>query len=212
MKKIQTLIFLLLATIFVATHFIEPYSFSWLIKILPMMMLMWVILKNVKNKDEKTFFVGLAFSTLGDFFLDYDPINFFIFGLALFLFAHIFYIISFTPLSMLKIKARLLIIIAYVTFGFAIFILLSNKLGELFIPVLIYMMVLLLMAISTLVSYKSNTWLIIGGISFVVSDSLLGLNKFYLTIPYAEVLIMISYYFAQYSLVNNVLYLQDNSE
>jgi len=212
MNKIQTLIFTLLAAIFITARFTDPYSFSWIIKILPILLLIWITLKKVVTTSEKVFVVGLIFSAFGDFFLEYDGINWFVFGLASFLLAHVFYIISFTPLSMIKIKARLLLIISYVAFGLVIFTLLSKSLGELFIPVLVYMMVLLFMAISTLVSSKSNKWLIIGGISFVVSDSLLGLNKFYLALPYAETLIMISYYFAQYSLVNSVLKLQDNSD
>jgi len=206
MKKTNTLIFILLATMFVATRFIEPFSFSWLMKIFPMLYLIRITLTKSNNSSEKVFLVGLLFSTLGDFFLEYDTINLFIFGLISFLLAHTFYIISFAPLSRLKIKTRLPIIVFYVIFGLTIFVFLSKGLGELFIPVLIYMTVLLLMAVSTLVSYKSNNWLIIGGVSFVISDSLLGMNKFYLPIPYAEILIMISYYFAQYALVNSVLH------
>jgi len=212
MNKTQTTLYFFLAIIFIATRLIEPFSFSWLIKILPMLMLIAITLKVTVNRNEKTFLIGLMFSTFGDFFLDYDAINWFIFGLASFLVAHIFYIISFTPLSAIKIKARLMIVVAYIIFGLFIFNLISNNLGDLFIPVLIYMTVLLLMAVSTLLSYKSNKWLIIGGVSFVVSDSILGINKFYLSIPYAEILIMTTYYFAQYALVNSTLHFNNNSE
>jgi uncharacterized membrane protein YhhN len=61
--------------------------------------------------------------------------------------------------------------------------------------------ILLMMAIATLVSKRTNVWLVIGGLSFVLSDSLLGIDKFYFPIPHATLFIMVSYYFAQFSLV-----------
>lgn len=44
----------------------------------------------------------------------------------------------------------------------------------------------------------------IGGLSFVMSDSLIGINKFYQTIVYADFMIMTSYNFAQYALVRGL--------
>ena len=67
------------------------------------------------------------------------------------------------------------------------------------------MEILLLMAITTLLSTKSNQWLIIGGLSFVLSDSLIGLDKFYQPIVGAHYFIMVSYYFAQFALFKGFL-------
>jgi alkenylglycerophosphocholine hydrolase len=204
MNNKQTLLFFMLATVFVLTRFIEPYAFSWLVKILPMLLLIGFAVKSASNASEKIFLSGLIFSALGDFFLDYDRLNWFIFGLGSFLFAHIFYMLSLKPLARNIAKKHIKIIAMYCIYGAAMFSLIASGLGELFIPVLVYMSVLLLMAITTLISEKSNNWLIIGGLSFVLSDSMLGINKFYAPIPYASVFIMISYYFAQYALVNGM--------
>ncbi len=208
MKKTTSLLFLLFASIFVLTRFFNSYPFSGLVKILPMLLLIGVTLKYAKNHYDKIFLSGLIFSALGDFILDYEPINWFVFGLGAFLFAHIFYIVSLKPIASDLAKKRGKIIATYCIYGLAMFSLISTRLGELFIPVLIYMSVLLLMALTTLVSEKSNKWLIIGGLSFVVSDSLLGINKFYTLIPYASAFIMISYYFAQYALTRGMLNIQ----
>ncbi|GHB57567.1 hypothetical protein GCM10008107_03090 [Psychrosphaera saromensis] len=81
----------------------------------------------------------------------------------------------------------------------------ANKLNELFIPVFVYILVLLAMAVGTLLSSKSNKWMVIGGVFFVVSDSLIGLTKFYIEIPQSQLWIMITYYAAQYCLVNGLL-------
>jgi uncharacterized membrane protein YhhN len=208
MKKTYTLLFMLLAIIFTATRLSKHYpSFlppSWFMKILPLLILVLFTKKISKTTPLKIFTWGLLFSVLGDFFLDYDPVNWFVFGLGSFLIAHILYILSLTPISLLTAKKRSFIIAIYLIYGVSIFALISSDLGELYIPVLAYMSILLIMALTTLTSNKTNKWLIIGGLSFVISDSLLGINKFYNPIPHAQLLIMLSYYFAQYALVQGM--------
>jgi uncharacterized membrane protein YhhN len=193
---------------FVLFTFIKPYPFSWLMKVMPIIILLhfsWQNHTDSKSTRHMLFIAGLAFSACGDFFLDYDRVNWFVFGLGSFLIAHLFYIFSLKPLRNVNIIKNLLPIVAvYCLYGISMFSLIFSGLGELFIPVLIYMTVLLVMGIFTLLSTKSNAWLVVGGISFIASDSLLGINKFYQPIPYASVWIMISYYFAQFSLVKGM--------
>jgi len=212
MKKQYSLLFLFLASIYTFTRLLKHYPdylpYSWLMKMLPLMVLIAATIKVAQLKFIKIFALGLCFSMLGDFFLDYDRINWFIFGLGSFLIAHIIYIIALTPLSKEVIKKRRGIIIAYLVYGFSIFSIISSNLNELFIPVLIYMSILLFMALATLNSKKSNYWLLIGGLSFVLSDSLLGINKFYMPINNADFFIMLSYYFAQYALVQGMFLAQ----
>jgi len=165
----------------------------------------WQQVTETKEHVHKLFIIGLFFSALGDFFLDYDRVNWFVFGLGSFLVAHLFYIFSLKPFVTKAIVVKRLPIIAiYGVYGISMFSLIYSGLGELFIPVFVYMTVLLLMGVTTLLSEKSNTWLVIGGISFILSDSIIGIDKFYQEIPYATFLIMSSYYFAQFSLVKGI--------
>lgn len=211
MNKQLTTLFMIFASVFIISTLVKPYPLSWLVKLIPMLLLIAVaiqqkMLGNFKDKAANVVIAGLAFSALGDFILDYDRINWFIFGLGAFFIAHICYLLSLKPFhSKLFKEQRGLVTLGYVAYGIAMFALLSGGLGELFIPVLGYMSILLFMAIATLVSKKSNNWLILGGISFVFSDSLLGFDKFYLTIPHVHIAIMISYYFAQYALLRGFL-------
>lgn len=203
MTKHHRNLFLIFASIFVLSTFFKPYPLSWLLKLLPLLVLVhfsWQQLSKTNEHTHKLFIIGLIFSVFGDFFLDYDRVNWFVFGLGSFLVAHIFYIASLKPITIKKLPT----IAIYCLYGAGIFSLIYAGLGELFIPVLVYMTVLLVMGITTLLSKKSNTWLVIGGLSFIVSDSLLGINKFYQQIPYASLWIMISYYFAQFSLVKGM--------
>ena len=203
MTKLHRHLFLIFALIFVLSTFLKPYPLSWLVKLLPLAVLIHFSFGQTKNDPgvaKWLFTLGLVFSACGDFFLDYDSVNWFVFGLGSFLIAHLCYIISLKPFSM----KRLAIVAIYSLYGVSMFSLIYGGLGELFVPVFIYMTVLLLMGIATLLSEKSNTWLIIGGISFIISDSLLGINKFYHQIPYASLSVMLTYYLAQFSLVNGM--------
>ena len=201
MNKNQTIIFSLLAVGYTLSTITGVYAFSWLVKLLPIALLIFITSKHLGNRANKIFIVGLVFSGMGDFFLAYDPTNWFVFGLGSFLIAHLFYMLSFFPIE----KKQLHVAVSYIVFGVAIFSVIEPGLDKLFIPVLAYMVILLMMAIVTLLSKQSNFWLILGGISFAVSDSLLGVNKFSEPLTNANILIMGTYYLAQYSLVKGML-------
>ncbi len=205
MKKQQSFMlykvgFIFFAVLFIASTFFKPYPLSWLVKIIPMAILMVTTFQLMESKSERLFLMGLVFSTCGDFFLDYDRVNWFVFGLGSFFLAHLFYLMALWPVE----RKNILAIIAYSTYGLIICYVFSPGLGALLVPVLAYMSVLMMMGIFTLISRKSNIWLVIGGISFIISDSIIGLNKFYTEIPYPHLLIMPTYYFAQFALVKGI--------
>ncbi len=201
-SKIDISAFCILATIFVISTIVTPYPMSWLVKLLPMILLIILAMKTLgSTKSSKFFILGLIFSAGGDFILDYDRQNWFIFGLGAFFIAHLFYLASLKPLvKSLKKPQYLLIFTMYVGYGAGMLWLLFDGLGQLFLPVVAYMSILLLMALATVLSKRSNTWLVMGGLSFVLSDSLIGFDKFYMPVENVHLAIMVSYYFAQFAL------------
>jgi len=199
--KNKTWLFLFTSVFFILSLFFKPYPLSWLMKLLPMAILVFIAISQLKDKTGKIFIVGLVFSGFGDFFLDYEPINGFVLGLGSFFIAHVCYLIVLKPIE----KKKLGLVGLYGVYGIAIFSLIAGGLDELFIPVLAYMSILLIMAMMTLISKRSNNWLVLGGLSFVFSDSLIGIDKFYYPIPYAPIMIMLSYYFAQYALLRGFI-------
>jgi uncharacterized membrane protein YhhN len=204
MNKKLTVLFVILAVNFVLSTLFKPYPFSWAIKLLPIILLIGVAWQTLKGKglDGRFFIAGLVFSACGDFILDYDRDSWFIFGLGAFFIAHLCYLASLKPyVRSLKQAQYLLISLLYVSYGGLMLWLLASGLGELFLPVVAYMSILLLMALATVLSEKSNAWLVVGGISFVLSDSLIGFDKFYTPIENVHIAIMVSYYFAQFSLL-----------
>lgn len=213
MNKNNTLVFITLAIGFILSTLIKPYPLSWAVKMLPIFFLLnitWQDTKLLPAKQQKIshklFIFGLLFSSCGDFLLDFNREGWFIFGLGAFFIAHVFYLLSLKPFNNVKVrKNKIAIISAYLGFGLLMFMLLVEGLGELFIPVLAYMSILLLMALATVFSHRSNIWLIVGGISFVISDSLIGFDKFNSAIFQNHIWVMSTYYFAQYALVKGYL-------
>ena len=106
MTKTQQNLFLAFASLFIISTFLTPFPFSWALKILPIAVLLqfsWQQWSITRESAHKLFIVGLVFSALGDFFLDYDRLNWFIFGLGSFLVAHLYYIFSLKPFTLKRV-------------------------------------------------------------------------------------------------------------
>ena len=151
--------------------------------------------------------LALLFSLLGDvllMFVDRSP-NYFMFGLFAFLLAHVMYILVFLKHRNPQKKFTWTILILDL-FGLCLFLFLKDHLGEMLIPVMVYMLIILTMATTSFlrkgkVSNVSYCFVVIGAILFMMSDSILAINKFYGAVPMANVLIMLTYAMAQYFIV-----------
>ena len=201
----QSVLFLSFAFVYcLLTSLTDQLPLDWAVKILPILLLIAVSVKQYKlNGDNKLklFIIGLLFCMGGDIFLAVDRENLFVFGLGSFLIGHLFYIAAMLPIT----KQNLLGLALLSVYGISMMSLLTPNLAELLVPVVIYLLVLLLMAATSMTSKLSNPILIIGGLSFAISDSLIGVDKFYVDIPYAGLWIMITYYLAQYCLTSGFL-------
>jgi uncharacterized membrane protein YhhN len=158
---------------------------------------------------------ALIFSWAGDtllLFVFKDAI-YFILGLVAFLIAHICYIVLFKK-ELKKEEGKitfknpvLLIIFIYLA---VLLTLLIPHLGGLTVPVIIYAIVISTMLyMAYLLSLHwpkpASIFLFTGAISFILSDSILAINKFYQPLPMAGFLIMATYLYAQWSLVKSCL-------
>ncbi|RNL52523.1 lysoplasmalogenase [Pedobacter jejuensis] len=167
---------------------------------------------NLKGRFHKRIFTGLVFGLIGDVFLMLQSgrPNFFIFGLIAFLLCHIFYVRAF----ILDHKSNpnyknpffLWAIGAFAIFCSGLFFYLQPNLGAMQFPVLMYAIIITFMAIMAVNRYgKVNIFsfklILFGSLFFLLSDSVLAVNKFGQPIPQAGVLIMASYMIAQYLIV-----------
>ena len=128
---------------------------------------------------------------------------FFLLGLSAFLIAQVFYIIFFHNIRMREyIRGNALFLLLVIVYYSILISVLSPYLGDMKLPVRIYGVVLsfmLMLAMHTMLgkNKKAGLWMMLGAILFVISDSLLALNKFLTAFNYAGIIIMVSYGFAQ---------------
>ena len=181
------------------------------------MSLMFLFIKTsegISKSIKRITLLALGFSVLGDIllmFVDQSP-HFFTVGLVAFLLAHIMYILVFLR-HRNKQKSIVGFVILLLVYASGLFYLLKDGLGAMLVPVIVYMIVILSMATSAfmrtgIVNSNSYNLVFIGAIFFMISDSILALNKFYQPIPFSNISIMLTYALAQYLIVLGILKLK----
>jgi uncharacterized membrane protein YhhN len=151
---------------------------------------------------------ALAVSTLGDVLLDLDPQRLFVFGLGSFLVAHLIYTAVFVrnrqrPLApgvSQMLPAGLVLLYSATVSAW-----LLPSLGMLVVPVAIYMCAITAMVLSAILARFSNPWVAVGAVLFLISDSLLAVNKFKTPVPFRDVLVWTTYYVGQFCIANGFL-------
>jgi uncharacterized membrane protein YhhN len=158
--------------------------------------------------------LALIFSWIGDVLLMFQDKNavFFLSGLSSFLLAHIFYIIYFHKVRIKEnIKSNPWFLVIVVIYYAGLISFLSPFLGDMKLPVRIYgivisFMFMLAMHMLYIRNKMPGRWMMIGALLFVISDSILAINKFYQSFEMANILIMLSYGFAQFYIVKGAAY------
>ncbi len=135
---------------------------------------------------------GLAFAVLGDVLLDVR----FEAGMVGFLLMQISYIVGFLRLgAWTGLRARWPIGVGYLIVGVGANIALGPHLGSLAIPVLVYSTAILSMAaLASGVASRVG----LGGVLFVISDALIGVDKAGAGFPGRGLIVILTYLAAQY--------------
>jgi uncharacterized membrane protein YhhN len=158
--------------------------------------------------------MALSFSLIGDVLL-LRP-NLFIGGLVSFLLAHVAYILVYRQQRLdehensLQGLHRLRLSFPILLAGTGLVVILYPKLTDLKIPVMFYALVITVMTLTALFRYGRTTtksfWLVfIGAVLFMISDSILAINKFLSPIDNAGVYIMLTYSIAQFLIVKGLI-------
>ncbi len=161
----------------------------------------------------KWILLALFFSLAGDVLLMFQEKipDFFLFGLSAFLLAHVFYIVFFHAIRVKEgIKAKPLLLLPVTIYYAGLMFWLSPYLGEMAMPVRIYgliisFMLMLALHILYIRNKKAAPLMVAGALLFVLSDSFLAINKFYMPFQLAGTLIMLTYGFAQYLIVQGAV-------
>ena len=195
-NKILLALITVFSIIYIFRIGIEDSDFIMLFKLIPMVLIIIMALLT-KAPQTKTYYtlisIGLVFCAIGDY-----TIQWFIVGLSFFLIGHLFYIAAFLSTNVQECPKSLLAVL--VLYGAVMATIIAGGLwqdGDIILAcaVVAYISVILTMG-WTAWRTKSN-FAMIGAILFIISDSVLALNKFTVEIPAASEIIMITYYGAQ---------------
>ena len=207
-KTIWITLFLLVLLVNLIAVYSNSESLQFIVKplLMPLLAIYLLLRTNTANSNLKGWiFLALFFSWAGDIFLLFEErgSNFFLFGLSAFLVAQVFYIVFFHNIRMREyIRGNALLLLLVIVYYSVLINVLAPYLGNMKLPVRIYGVVLsfmVMLAMHTMLgkNKKAALWMTMGAILFVVSDSLLGVNKFFSGFNNAGVVIMLTYGLAQ---------------
>ncbi|MGZ8510430.1 MAG: lysoplasmalogenase [Chitinophagaceae bacterium] len=182
-----------------AEYFFKPLIIIWLLAYFILQ------LSAFRSSLKKWVIAALLFSWMGDVLLMFqeDHPLFFLLGLSAFLAAHIFYILFFHFIRVKEnVKSRWYIVVIVALYYFIIKKSLSPYLGEMKLPVSFYavfisFMFMLALHIVFIKNKIAGGLIMTGALLFVISDSVLAINKFYQPFEMAGIVIMLTYGLAQ---------------
>jgi uncharacterized membrane protein YhhN len=219
--------FFVLSVFYLFLEILGQSCLKYIFKPLLLISLSFYFLKQTqinRNLFAKFIQIALFFSLVGDTFLlfaDQSEI-FFMLGLLFFLAAHIAYIFAYSKAKdntspSVSFLQTTLVAVPFVFFAALVFWMLKNSLSTLYYPVLIYIVVITYMGICAALRFhrtnqKSFVLVLLGALFFMISDTLLAVNKFLEPVAFAGFCIMATYIAAQFLLVEGSILHLNNSK
>lgn len=202
-KKIALFVFILISILDIIGIIFKIDSLIFIFKPFILLSLLFLYSHSVENRN-KWYVMALIFSFFGDVVLLYSGDTVFKFGLGSFLIAHLLFIT--VVVKRIKKTSLLNSLIAIISFSIVLFLLLfllKDSLNDLFAPVLIYGITICLFGVVSLIDFlntrnKKSLFMLIGAIIFILSDSVLAINKFYHAALIFQIAVMVTYVSAQY--------------
>lgn len=187
------------------------------ILLMPTLMIVWIAQKGLKEDIGKVILAALIFSWLGDIILTFSDkgIVYFASGLVSFLVVHIFYIIAFSKEIQRRRQfsafgKRPWLVWPFVLVFYLLIQLFWTNLGVMKIPVSIYggcIITMFAMAVNRIWNVPKPSYILtlVGATCFVLSDSMIGYNRFVESFEQSRLAIMLTYIIGQGCIVGGVL-------
>jgi uncharacterized membrane protein YhhN len=219
MKKISLALFLLVSVGELTSQVVDLPWLHTMCKpaLLPLLLVYYVVSAREAGGSMSMLVVAaLVLSWLGDVLLMGEGQSFFIFGLVSFLLAHVTYILAYRQHQQAD-DSKALRGIQKIRYGFplvfagvGLVMILYPRLSDLRIPVMVYAGVITVMTLTGLFRFgrtnaSSFAQVFAGAILFMMSDSLLAVNKFLEPLAYSGLWIMLTYLAAQWFIVRGLL-------
>jgi len=197
-KKVAFFVFVLVSLFDIVGILFKVPDLIFIFKPFILLSLLFLYSSSVLVRN-KWYVIALIFSFFGDVFLLYSGQSLFIMGLVSFLLAHFIFI----SIVLKRIqKTSFLKIISSVIPFLVVFILLifglKESLNEMLLPVIIYGLTISTFGIVSLVDFQNrksqkSLFMLLGAMVFMISDSVLAINKFYNASHLFEIIIMSKY-------------------
>lgn len=158
----------------------------------------------VEKRQNNAFLTGLIFALLGDCFLLFSTVEFFVIGLICFLIMQICYAVAFNNKRRIPKNSDYKVVATIALIGALVLGFLWKDLGNIRTPVTLYAIAITIMTIYAYLRHpkiRGYKIVLIGVILFVISDAILAMDKFNETIHNGQIMIMVTYMLAQYFIV-----------
>ncbi|UXX78395.1 lysoplasmalogenase [Reichenbachiella carrageenanivorans] len=217
--QIVKYVFIAIAIAELCSHVLEWKLLNEFTKPMLIPVLLVYLRKGMKTPVNLSFIFAvfaLVFSWFGDVALMYVYKRdwYFLVGLGAFAVAQVLYFFSFKHAKTGEEKATPLLQHMMNVLPFAIFVIgllwtLWPMLGELKMPVAVYAVLICTMALGAVyrngrTSTDSFNQVVFGAILFILSDSLIAINKFYAPMENSAIWIMGTYILAQWNIINGL--------
>lgn len=180
-----------------------PSGWRWLFKIIPIALLLYLAIRHTQGRVQLLLGMGLVLSAIGDVLLALDGL--FVQGLVAFLLAQVTYAGLFITQARWQ-STRLPWTGFIVLYALLCTLFIVPEAGDMQIPVTAYMIVISFMAIAAGFRHDSQwLWVATGALIFMVSDTLIAINRFVTPFDYSGVAVMATYYLAQFLICTGVV-------
>lgn len=183
-----------------------PYPDQAAAKVLMCALLFLAAARHEPKRERLWLMIALAASAVGDALLALPQLAVsFVGGLGAFLLAHLAYCALLAPRAARVKGWRRVAVPPLWAAAIAMYFVFFPNLGPLALPVAAYMLALCAMATLALLALGGGLFLPLGGLAFVASDAMIGIDRFVGTFPASGYAIWFSYAIAQVSIGAGIL-------
>ncbi len=182
----------LLSAVYFLTIPWHPFPGSFVIKAASIAILSFIAVRQ----QAPSLALALLFSATGDALLEYSP-NLFVAGLLAFLLAQVTYAVTFLRLRRAHWFRPAIVAVLIYSVGLAAW-LLPAVTPALTVPVAIYVTAITAMVVAAFMTQAPDRWIPIGAVLFLISDSVLAINRFRMPLAWSGWVVWSTYYVAQF--------------
>jgi len=151
-----------------------------------------IVIRYLTTRQEWFLVLALFFHSVGDIILAHPYEDYLMYSMGPFLLGHICYILTFksdipavAAIRRSLSRAKVALIAAGVLYPMVMATILIPPLYDtpLIIPVIVYMVIVSIMVISSVVAGYRLPWMTLGCWLYILSDSLIAIDKFYVPLP-----------------------------